>query len=150
MKEMHIHARLMNGLGHVNERGCWIWGRSTMSSGYGHISSGRREGIRMLGAHRVSYEMFNGPIPPGLVVMHSCDEKLCINPAHLSVGTKSENSRDMTRKGRNFSAPRLRTHCPKGHEYSGTNSRGARICRICNSAATLRHYHRTKKLKGAS
>ncbi len=51
-------------------------------------------------AHRYAYHAAHGPIPPGLVVMHSCDNRPCINPEHLSVGTAKDNVHDMLRKGR--------------------------------------------------
>ena len=76
--------------------GCWIWTGAKDRDGYGVIADGRRT----LAAHRVSYELHNRALPPGSLVMHSCDVPACVNPAHLSVGTKRTNALDMTRKGR--------------------------------------------------
>ena len=62
----------------------------------------------MLLAHRVSWELHNGPIPPGKIIMHSCDHPWCVNPAHLSVGTQKDNMADCIAKGRK--AKRHRPH----------------------------------------
>jgi hypothetical protein len=85
------------------ENGCWEW-TSTTKSGYGAFESG---GITMLalkskkrGAHQVSYEAYHGKIPPGLVVRHTCDNPLCINPDHLILGTQAQNVADREVRGR--------------------------------------------------
>lgn len=78
---------------------CWIWTGNKASNGYGRIQKGGK-GSPHIGAHRLSYEMHYGEIPKGMVVMHSCDSPSCVNPAHLSVGTYSDNTADMTAKGR--------------------------------------------------
>lgn len=75
---------------------CWGWSRSKQPSGYGQISDGK---IQML-AHRVSYELFIGPIPDGMFVCHHCDNKECTNPAHLFVGTQKDNCNDRDAKNR--------------------------------------------------
>lgn len=64
----------------------------------GYVSS--MLGGQRIGAHRAAYRHFYGDIPSGMVVMHKCDNRLCINPVHLALGTYKENSMDMVRKGR--------------------------------------------------
>lgn len=79
----------------------WLWTGATMSSGYGHINKDNQGG--MIGTHRVSWVIHNGEIPDGLNVLHDCpegDNRLCINPEHLFLGTQMDNVRDMLSKGR--------------------------------------------------
>lgn len=76
---------------------CWVWTKSVGSHGYGNICTGAS---LIETAHRVSYEVFNGEIPAGQVIMHSCNNKRCCNPAHLSAGTQSQNMLDGLRNGR--------------------------------------------------
>jgi len=84
---------------------CWPWVGKTRVKGYGSIGVGGRKGRSML-AHRVSYILANGAIPDnpnewhGTVIMHTCDNPSCCNPAHLKAGTQSDNVRDMIAKGR--------------------------------------------------
>lgn len=67
--------------------GCWIW-TGSMRSGYGAFKINGRT----LGAHRVSYEIHNGKISKSdIVVMHTCDNKKCVNPRHLKLGDQSDN-----------------------------------------------------------
>ena len=85
----------------VNKKnGCWEWQAARNKKGYGLIGDENGRDGRTLLAHRVSYELFVGPIPSGLLVMHKCDNPRCVNPEHLKVGTAQENSNDMVDKGR--------------------------------------------------
>ena len=77
--------------------GCWLWTASTGSTGYGQYAT---SGKTMGKAHRLSWAHFNGPIPKGLSILHSCDVTICVNPLHLSANTHAENMHDMARKGR--------------------------------------------------
>lgn len=81
------------------ECGCWLWTGSKARCGYGTIGLGRR-GDGTAYAHRVSYELHVGPIPGGMLALHKCDVRTCVNPAHLFLGTKRDNTQDMMRKGR--------------------------------------------------
>lgn len=93
--------------------GCWIWlGAASRGNkkraGYGVMTVGRRSWQgkdRIDRAHRVSYRVHKGEIPEGLHVLHSCDNTLCVNPDHLTLGTHTENVRDMIAKGRRVIAP---------------------------------------------
>ena len=79
--------------------GCWEWTGATGQNGYGHF---KVEG-RMLFAHRVAYEIWNGPIPLNFCVRHKCDVTKCVNPAHLETGTHQDNMNDMKERGRQAS-----------------------------------------------
>lgn len=82
--------------------GCWEW-QGTKRAGYGRtIIGSRKDGTRKsISAHRLAYLLWNGDIPDGYFVCHKCDNRACINPEDLFVGTRQDNVDDRERKGRN-------------------------------------------------
>lgn len=80
---------------------CWEWTGAIQGGGYGGFDDQR--------AHRVSWSIVNGPIPRGLHVCHRCDNRRCVNPGHLFLGTRADNTADMIAKGRakRSSLPRI-------------------------------------------
>jgi hypothetical protein len=76
--------------------GCHEWSGCLMPNGYGQFHLNGKTAY----AHRVAYELANGPFPKEAFVMHSCDNRKCVNPAHLSLGTFDANMADMVEKSR--------------------------------------------------
>lgn len=76
---------------------CWEWTGTKHQYGYGIFLM---PGERPVRAHRYSWEHFRGPIPDGMIVMHLCDNPICVNPFHLRLGTKADNNRDTGQKRR--------------------------------------------------
>lgn len=75
---------------------CWEWTGAKKPKGYGNV----RIDKKYLSSHRIAWELSNGDIPSGLVVMHICDNPSCCNPSHLVLGTMKSNSFDMIKKRR--------------------------------------------------
>jgi len=122
--------------------GCWPWTGSRFPKGYGRFGAG-------LLAHRVIYQLSKGPIPDGMVICHSCDNRPCCNPDHLWVGTYADNTNDARIKGR-LSGMSL-THCKAGHEFTPENTYirpktgGARTCRKCNAVSQQKRKAKAKE-----
>ena len=72
---------------------CWLWMAAISRDGYGHISVDDR----MVRAHRVSYELHQGPIPDGMQIDHVCHQTRCVNPAHLRLATNKQNCENRSR-----------------------------------------------------
>lgn len=115
----------------VSDGGCWEWIASQDDRGYGQYSF---QG-RIQKAHRVSFKIAVGRIPEGLFVCHRCDNKQCVRPSHLFLGTQLDNIRDAISKGR---IQRFRKdRCKRGHLFTNENSqwdnalKTERHCRMC-------------------
>jgi hypothetical protein len=86
---------------------CWDWIGGKFTKGYGCM----RFPTKAMYSHRISWIIYNGPIPEGLHVLHTCDVKECTNPKHLFLGTNADNMRDKAKKGR--ASRLLGSKCPR-------------------------------------
>lgn len=105
---------------------CWLWQASKNAHGYGQY------GLRKLRkgpivAHRYSWILTHGPIPEGMKVCHRCDNPPCVNPAHLFLGTQTDNVRDATAKRRMAAGPRHGSHTKPDTVRRGTAHHGAKL-----------------------
>ena len=120
---------------------CWLWTRGHFPNGYGqawkHAPRRKPNGRygRPIQAHRLIYELFRGPVPPGKHLDHLCRQRGCVNPHHLRVVSARENiladgSKCLAKKNA------AKTVCHRGHPLTGDNVydwRGKRFCRTCKS-----------------
>lgn len=124
------------------DTGCWLWTGHVKKNGYGSMAIKDRGAWKTKVAHRLWFEVAVGPIPAGLDLDHLCRNRRCVNPDHLEPVTRSEN----LKRSPSMARQNNKAHCPLGHAYSGTNSRGQRICHPCQ-AETQRRYRNRKGRK---
>jgi hypothetical protein len=80
----------------AQSNGCWHWTGAYARGGYGHLCVGGK----MVGAHRISWELHNNKKIGELLALHKCDNPKCVNPDHIFIGTAADNTLDMMKKGR--------------------------------------------------
>ena len=131
----------------ISISGCWNWTGSVDSKGYGSI----KDGVTSR-AHRVAWKLYKGKIPEGIFVLHTCDNRKCVNPNHLFLGTSKDNVRDMMDKGRHPNCvEKIKTHCIHGHEFTKENTyifRGHRECKMCGRIRGREFATKMRRLNG--
>ena len=95
-KRIPLSSKIAENSLRIPESGCWIWMSTIEKSGYGRVCAGKKPFF----AHRVSYELKYGEIPQGMMALHHCDVRCCVNPDHIFVGTQQDNMTDKVRKNR--------------------------------------------------
>jgi hypothetical protein len=138
---MTIEDRFLAQCSPEPNTGCWLWDGALDAYGYGRFFAAGYQNK----AHRVSYELFKGPVPVienakrhGTCVLHTCDVRSCVNPDHLYAGTQNQNLRDMTVRGRRRTSlpgmnhnvkltpqdiPQIRRLHADGHSYGSIGRR---------------------------
>lgn len=111
---------------------CWLWTGCRNNQGYGDTKAFGKSEL----AHRRSYVLLVGDIPPGLELDHLCRVQACVNPAHLEAVTHAENIR------RGLAVKPKPSACPRGHDYTEATAyvttTGSRYCRICKNERARR------------
>jgi hypothetical protein len=118
---------------------CWLWlGSPKGVNRYGQFAINRK----IYSAHRVSYMMHFGEIPEGMCILHTCNNKRCVNPSHIRLGTQIDNMTSAAEDKLFHNHNKNKTHCSNGHEYTNSNTywyKGSRCCRTCNRISSTKY-----------
>jgi hypothetical protein len=125
-----VAVRMLSKI-YIDANACWRWAREKDRDGYGRVPKSAK--YRGTQAHRVSYEVFVGPIPAGLTIDHLCRVRDCINPGHLEPVTHAENC-SRARRNHHLGS---RSHCKNGHPYDEANTRMGRTGRVCKTCIRI-------------
>lgn len=141
-----VSGRLWERVSPEPNSGCWLWLGGHSPRGYGMFYvNGKNRAV-----HRVSFELYVGPIPDGLELDHKCRNPACLNPAHLEPVTHIENMRRGQPGIITGAKQRAKTHCPSGHKYEGRNlyvrNNGERECAEC-SRIRSKEYQRKRRAR---
>lgn len=126
----------------INENDCWLWTKSKSDDGYGKcVFIGEQL------SHRISYKLTFGEIPDGKCVLHKCDNRLCVNPRHLFLGTRIDNNKDRDLKNRTARGDRHGSRTmpearPKGEKHSRSKLTNEQVRQIRNMYKSGRYSHR--------